>query len=84
MKSNAIIITLILLLSTVGCSQTSKYVTSIQPAGTSGLIIEKCETEFNPFTSKVSTGDCSQSYVQIGNPGASSGTVPVQLNNNVK
>ena len=66
------------------CSQTRPYVTSIQPAGVSGIVVEKCETEYNPFTSKVSTTNCSQSYIQIGNGGNTAGTSPVQLNNNVK
>tara|TARA_Y100000310_G_scaffold80345_2_gene76993 strand:+ start:1337 stop:1564 length:228 start_codon:yes stop_codon:yes gene_type:complete len=68
----------------VGCSYSRPYVTQIQPAGVSGLIIERCETEMNPFTGKISTKNCNQSYVQIGTPNANTSGTPVQLNNNLQ
>lgn len=78
------VITLVLMAFSVGCSYSRPYVTAIQPAGTSGLIIERCETEWNPLQGRISTKNCNQSYVQIGTPNASTNGTPVQLNNNLQ
>ena len=78
------VITLVLMVFSVGCSYSRPYVTQIQPAGTSGLIIERCETEWNPIQGRISTKNCNQSYVQIGTPNANANGIPVQLNNNLQ
>ncbi len=80
-----LIVTMMLLFS-IGCSYTRPYVTQITPAGTSGIIIERCETEWNPLQGRVSTKNCSSSYVQIGSPNANGNgaPAPVQLNNNLQ
>lgn len=67
----------------LNCSSSRPYITSLQPAG-NGFIVEKCKTQYNPFAGKISTEDCTQSFV--GNGGTSNGgsSTPFQLNNNVK
>jgi len=84
---NWAVITLVLMAFSTGCSYSRPYVTQIQPAGTSGLIIERCATEWNPMSSRITTKNCTQSYVQIGMPNANANAnsiPPVQLNNNLQ
>ena len=78
------VVTLVLMAFSTGCSYSRPYVTAIQPAGVSGLIIERCETEWNPLQGRISTKNCNQSYVQIGTPNANANGIPVQLNNNLQ
>jgi len=68
-----------------GCSYTQPYVTNISPAGEQGILVEKCKVQYNPYTVKVSTEQCSTSYVWLG--GTSTGKAKLKEasnpNNNV-
>ena len=61
------ILAVAILLGMIGCSVTQPYVTNISPAGEQGILVEKCKVQYNPYTVKVSTADCSTSYVWLGN-----------------
>lgn len=67
----------------IACSSSRPYVTSMQPAG-QGLIVEKCETTYNPLMNQIKTENCSQSYLPFASNNNAGSTPPVQLNNNVK
>ena len=54
------------LLGIFGCSVTQPYVTNISPAGEQGILVEKCKVQFNSITAKVSTEQCSTSYLFLG------------------
>ena len=79
------ILAVAVLLGMIGCSVTQPYVTNISPAGEQGILVEKCKVQYNPYTVKVSTEQCSTSYVWLG--GASTGKAKleegVNPNNNV-
>ena len=79
------ILAVAILLEMIGCSVTQPYVTNISPGGEQGILVEKCKVQYNPYTAKVSTEQCSTSYVWLG--GASTGKAKlgkgVNPNNNV-
>ena len=60
------ILAVLILLVMAGCSVTQPYVTNISPAGEQGILVEKCNVQFNSLTAKVSTEECNTSYVWLG------------------
>ena len=60
------ILTVTILLGMTGYSYTQPYITNISPAGEQGILVEKCKVQYNPYTAKVSTEQCSTSYVWLG------------------
>ena len=60
------ILAVAILVGMTGCSYTQPYVTNISPAGKQGILVEKCKVQYNPYTVKVSTEQCSTSYVWLG------------------
>ena len=60
------ILAVAILFGMMGCSYTQPYVTNISPAGEQGILVEKCKVQYNPYTVKVSTEQCSTSYVWLG------------------
>ena len=59
------ILAVAILLGMIGCSVTQPYVTNISPAGSQGILVEKCKVQFNSLTAKVSTEQCNTSYVWL-------------------
>jgi type IV secretion system protein VirB7 len=74
---------IVVFLLMAGCSHAGPYVTGISPAGNQGLLVEKCSVQMNPFTGKVSTGNCNTSYVWLGGANADQGGADSNPNNNV-
>ena len=76
------LITSLVAVALTGCSTAGPYVTNVSPAGTTGLIVEKCVTEFNSMTSQISTKNCSQTYIPVGTNNAVPVSTPaINFNN---
>jgi len=76
--------TALIAIALTGCSTAGPYVTNVTPAGTTGLIVEKCVTEFNSMTSQISSKNCSQTYVPVGASSTIPATAPAIANFNNK
>jgi len=79
------ILAVAILFGMIGFSVAQPYVINISHAGEQGILVEKCKVQFNSLTAKVSTEQCSTSYVWLGaaSMGKAKSEEGANLNNNV-